>query len=334
MTLLTNSFTVAMKKLLPAFCAIVSCLIVFYACDQSNASVQTSRLAAIGALDIKERASVERGKYLAWHVMGCIDCHSKRDFSKFSGPIVPGTEGMGGERFGPEVGLPGNIYARNITPAAIGDWSDDELIKAITRGISKNGDTLFPIMPYMAYSKMDQEDLTDLVKYIRTLRPVENKIPARQLFIPISAAVPPQLPNNDISKNHKPEPGDKVKYGEYLFNQASCSDCHTPIQRGAFDFTRFAGGGNVFKHENFTVNIPNITPDTSGIGLWTEKMFLQKFKANSTEDYVNRDPGKFNTYMPWSLFGKMKDDDLKAVYAYLRTVKPVSGRVEPWNTNN
>jgi mono/diheme cytochrome c family protein len=317
-----------MKKLF-AFLTIILCVSGFYSCHHSNASIQNN-LSGLNALKTAEDVSIERGKYLAWHVMGCIDCHSQRDFSKFSGPVIPGTEGMGGERFGPEVGLPGNVYSRNITPAAVGDWSDDDLVKAITRGISKNGDTLFPIMPYLAYSKMSKEDLTDIIRYIRTLKPVENKVPARQLSIPIAITLPPQLPDTDPEKNQKPDPKDKIKYGEYLFTQASCSDCHTPRERGTPDFTRFAGGGNAFKHDKFSVSVPNITPDTSGIGLWTEKMFLQKFRSNSLDEYLDRDPGKFNTYMPWSLFGKMKEDDLKSIYAYLRTVKPVSGRVYPW----
>ncbi|HLO80690.1 MAG TPA: cytochrome c [Chitinophagaceae bacterium] len=320
-----------MKKLILLFSTTLICTYFFYSCDQSPSSTKAS-LAGIGSFRSKETASRERGEYLAWHVMGCMDCHSKRDFSKFSGPVVAGTEGMGGEKFGPEVGLPGTVYARNITPAGIGTWSDDDLIKAITRGISKNGDTLFPLMPYLAYSKMSRQDLTDIIKYIRTLKPIENKVPGRELFIPISMAIPPQLPNPDLDKNHKPETKDKIKYGEYLFTMASCSDCHTPRTRGVPDFTRLAGGGNIFKHETFTVHIPNITPDTSGIGLWTEKMFLQKFRANSAEEYVNRDPAKFNSYMPWSLFGKMKDEDLKAIYSYLRTLKPVQGRVYPWGS--
>jgi hypothetical protein len=55
-------------------------------------------------------------------------------------------------------------------------------------------------------------------------------------------------------------------------------------------------------------------------------MFLQKFKVNSSKDFVDRDPGKNNTIMPWSLFGKMKEDDLKAIYAYLMSVKPQKGK--------
>ena len=317
-----------MKKLTYFFFFAIISIIGFQSCDHSTASVQNNLSGSIAVRSI-EHASVERGKYLTWHVMGCIDCHSKRDFSKFSGPLVPGTEGMGGQLFGPELGMPGNVYGRNITPAAVGEWSDDELARAITQGISKNGDTLFPIMPYQLYSKMGKQDLTDIIRYIRTLKPIENKVPDRQLFIPLDKVIS-QLPESDMSKNQKPDPKDKVKYGEYLFTQASCVDCHTPRANGTLNTERFAAGGIHFKGKGFSVTSPNITPDSSGIGLWTEKMFLQKFKANSSDDFVNRDPGKFNTYMPWSLFGKMKDEDLKSIYAYMRTVKPVSGRVYPW----
>jgi hypothetical protein len=63
---------------------------------------------------------IERGKYLASNVSVCIDCHSKRDYSKFGAPIVQGTLGQGGELFGREMGFPGDYYSANITPYAIG----------------------------------------------------------------------------------------------------------------------------------------------------------------------------------------------------------------------
>ncbi len=72
---------------------------------------------------------VARGKYLANHVMVCIDCHSTRDWSKFSGPIVPGTEGKGGDMFDESMGFPGTFYARNITPYGIGNWTDGEVVQ-------------------------------------------------------------------------------------------------------------------------------------------------------------------------------------------------------------
>ena len=60
---------------------------------------------------------IERGKYLANHVNVCMDCHSTRDWSRFSGPLKEGTLGRGGEKFDQAVGMPGVYYSRNITPA-------------------------------------------------------------------------------------------------------------------------------------------------------------------------------------------------------------------------
>ncbi|MDX5346784.1 MAG: cytochrome c, partial [Hymenobacteraceae bacterium] len=72
------------------------------------------------APEIKVETTAEqiaRGKYLANHVSVCIDCHSTRDWTKFAGPLVPGTWGKGGERFDQTMGFPGVYYSRNITPA-------------------------------------------------------------------------------------------------------------------------------------------------------------------------------------------------------------------------
>lgn len=323
-----------MKKL--SLLAILSLFVFATNCSNNNRKDFSAGAVAAGVgglIRSSAKGDAENGKYLAWHVTGCIDCHSKRDLTKFSAPIVPGTEGSGGERFGPEFGLPGNIYAKNITPAAIGDWTDKELIRAITEGINKKGDTLFPIMPYLAFARMSEQDVLDIVAYIRTLKPItNNNIPQRQLFIPIQAAIPPQLPKPDLQKNKRPDGSDAAKLGEYLVNAASCSDCHTPRVKGVPDFSRYLAGGNSFETPGFKVISANITPDPEGgIGTWTEKMFIQKFHVNASEGYVERDPGKQNSMMPWSMFGKMKDEDLKAIYAYLRTVKPVKGKIAPWN---
>src|SRR5690606_2848699 len=66
---------------------------------------------------------VARGAYLANHVTVCVDCHSARDFSLFSGPIKPGTLGAGGDKFDHNMGFPGVFYAKNITPTGISDYS-------------------------------------------------------------------------------------------------------------------------------------------------------------------------------------------------------------------
>jgi hypothetical protein len=118
-----------------------------------------------------------RGTYLAEHVSVCVDCHSDRDFKRFSGPVVPGTLGKGGQRFGHELGLPGEIHSANITPYGVGSWSDGELIRAITSGVTPDGRALFPLMNYPAYAKLCKSDVEALVAYVRNLAPVEYTPP-------------------------------------------------------------------------------------------------------------------------------------------------------------
>ena len=118
---------------------------------------------------------IARGKYLALHVAACIHCHSHRDFTKYAGPVVAGTEGGGGQLFdSSELNvIPGKIYSANITPdsaTGIGSWTDAEILRAITQGINKNGDTLFPLMPYANFNRMAKSDLLSIFSSIRTLK--------------------------------------------------------------------------------------------------------------------------------------------------------------------
>ena len=85
-----------------------------------------------------------------------MDCHSTRDWMRFAGPVVKGTEGKGGDKFDESIGFPGTIYAKNITPAALGNWTDGELVRAITMGINKKEEALFPMMPYMNFNHLSQ----------------------------------------------------------------------------------------------------------------------------------------------------------------------------------
>lgn len=279
---------------------------------------------------------LEKGKYLATHVAACIHCHSKRDFSKYSGPVIPGTEGGGGQVFSNAMldALPGTFYGKNITPdpeTGIGNWTDAELLRAITQGINKNGDTLFPIMPYANFNRMAKEDLLSIIAYLKTLKPIKNKIPDRQLMIPISMAYPGPALQKSVDNNICPPESDKVKYGEYLITMGDCSGCHTPFVKGETDFARMFAGGNTFNIEKFKVTSANITSDTAtGIGKWTEEMFLAKFIPYREEKNYNFVAGTVNTVMPMSEYAGIKDDDLKAIYAYIKTIKPVSNKVEKY----
>src|SRR5258706_5822463 len=117
---------------------------------------------------------LERGKYLVNHVVGCIGCHSERNFGLFAGPIKPGTEGKGGEVFDESLGFPGSFTSKNITPAGIGNWTDGELFRSMTTGVNKDGEALFPLMPYLHFGKMDEEDVKSIIVYVRTFIPITN----------------------------------------------------------------------------------------------------------------------------------------------------------------
>lgn len=314
-----------MRKLfaLAALCIIALAVIFTTSCNNSKKEPQTgvSKEDSITSM-------IARGEYLANHVTVCIDCHSIRDTGHFSMPVVPGTEGGGaGFPFSKTEFVPGEVMPPNITPAALKDWSDDDIIKAITRGINKKGDTIFPIMPYHSYSKLAKSDVLSIVAYIKTLKPIERTTMPRRLEVPLSIFGP--LPDRNLDNNKIPDPADKVAYGGYLVTAAACADCHTPMGPKGPDFSKVFSGGTVFENPVFKVAVANITPDTAtGIGAWTEEMFVSKFKNNASAEALNLRPGRQNTFMPWYMYGKMKDEDLKAMYAFLRTMKPIKNKVE------
>lgn len=280
------------------------------------------------------KAVLERGEYLVHHVAGCLDCHSNRDFLKYSGPIVPGTEGGGGFGFDDKIApglIPGIVYAKNITPdpeTGIGSWTDEEILRAMTQGISKKGDTLFPLMPYLNYNRMAKEDLLSIIAYIKTLKPIKNKVPDRHLMVPISMIYPATMLQPSVDNNVRPAETDTVKYGEYLATFADCATCHTPFTPQGPDMSKMFGGGLTFNLPKNKVTSANITPDSTGIGAWTEQMFMNKFIAYRDPKSYDYDPGSQNTIMPLSILAHMKDNDLKAIFAYLRTVRPVQNKVE------
>ncbi len=311
---------------LAALLSLVSAAAYFTSCKGKKAETPVS-----GKEDSVNNV-LERGKYLVEHVAACLDCHSKRDFTKYSGPVTAGTEGGGGMLFDEKFGLPGKLYSKNITPdpeTGIGNWTDEEILRAITQGINKKGDTLFPLMPYVNFNHMAKPDLLSIIAYIRTLKPIKNEVPARQLMMPISAVYPAKFLLPTVDNNQMPPESDPVKYGMYLITMADCGTCHSPLTPQGPDMTRMYAGGYTFELPTNKVTSANITPDsTTGIGTWTEERFMNKFTPYREEKNYNYDPGKQNTIMPLSVFAGMKDSDLKAIYAFLRTVKPISNKVE------
>jgi len=274
---------------------------------------------------------IKRGEYLANHVTVCMDCHSTRDFSLFSGPLTPGTLGQGGEVFDQKFGFPGKFVSKNITPYHLKDWTDGEIYRTITTGVNKDNKAMFPLMPWEYYGKMDPEDIKDIIAYVRSLKPIQKDNEESSADFPVNFII--------NTMPHKAEPGkkpaktDTVAYGGYLVNAGGCVECHSERSKGKLIGELFAGGFEFHTPDGSVIRSANISPDNeTGLGLWTEAAFITKFRSYTDSSYKpnKMGPGMAQTVMPWTMYGGMDTTDLKAIYAYLRTVKPQKRTIVKW----
>ncbi|MDP6150905.1 MAG: cytochrome C [Gammaproteobacteria bacterium] len=271
---------------------------------------------------------IERGRYLATHVAVCMDCHSRRNWDYFAGPIIPGTLGKGGEVFDRSTGLPGVLTSKNITPYNLGDWSDGELFRAITGGLQKDGDALFPLMPYDAYRTMDERDVLAIMAYLRTIAPIENDVGDHELDFPLSLIVNSIPLEAELSTVNRDDP---LEYGEYLATLSGCTWCHTPINatQQLIPEQSLAGGHDFFMG-GFIVRAANISPDVeTGIGSWSEEQFIARFREYQGEAGRSIPLGEegYNSLMPWTMYADMTDADLGAIYTFLMQSEPRSNAV-------
>lgn len=272
---------------------------------------------------------IERGKYLANHVMLCMDCHAERDWSLFAGPPKPGTQGSGGDRFDQSMGFPGVFYSRNITPAGIGNWSDGELYRLITTGVTKDNEVIFPVMPYNNYAKCDPEDIKAIIAYLRSIPAIDKKNEVSSADFPLNIIL------RTMAAKHEPQTvpakTDLVAYGKYVATAASCNECHTAVdEKGNFIGVTYSGGREFHFPDGTIERSANITPHPkTGIGNWTEEYFISRFKdhVDSTNNAKSVPVKDFQSIMPWGMYGGMDSLDLKAIYAYLKSVEPVDNPV-------
>lgn len=284
-----------------------------------KAFVALAALGAVGlasALGPAPTPSLERGRYLVEGPAHCFMCHSDVDWRREGFPPVAGSEGGGQSPFCEE-NLPW-LVAPNISPdpeTGAGRWSDVQLARAIRQGVGHDGRTLFPMMPYGNFHTMADGDLDAVIAYLRSIPPVRKAQPPSRLPPPVKASLLPLPPPGAVAP---PDPADRVAVGAYLARLANCTGCHTPP--GRTDLA-WAGGLNL-RGPFGDVHSVNLTPDPSGIPWYTEEQFL---KVMHTGDVGGR---RLNPIMPWGYFRKMTDDDLKAIYAYLKTLPPVKHRID------
>lgn len=284
------------------------------------------------AADLHIEATPERlarGEYIFTVLSDCDGCHSERDFSRFGGPVKPGRRGVGGPV--PLDDLPGKVFARNITPdpeTGLGRWTDGEIVRAIRDGVSRDGSALFSLMPYANYRYMADEDVYSLVAYLRSLPPVRNEVPRSQIGFPVS-----------LLMKGDPRPAglvpavdrtDRLAYGQYLVTMASCEECHTPLDKGRLVAGKNFGGGHRFGIPGGpVVHSANISSDkATGIGTWDYQRFRDRLAAYRNYEPEPAGPDQF-TLMPWLNYGKLSDEDVAAIWEYIRTRPPVENKVNP-----
>lgn len=251
----------------------------------------------------------------------CVICHSPIDASDLT---VKSGMWLAGRNWAPD-GVP-FVTAPNLTPdpeTGIGNWTDDQLARAIREGIGHDGRVLFPIMPYQRFRNMTDEDLASIIVYLRTLTPVKNPLPKSAVPFPVKYlinGVPRPVDGPVAADMSTPE-----KRGRYDVEVlAVCADCHSTAddQGNAVPGMEYGGGTALPYGDRKVMYSANITPSVNGIPYYTEALFIETMRTGK----VRSRP--LDPMMPTHYFGKMTDQDLKDIFAYLKTLKPVDHYVD------
>lgn len=259
---------------------------------------------------------VRRGAYLVNSLGACGNCHTPRDAA--NQPIFA-MELAGGREF--DESTLGHIVGPNITPdpaTGIGAWTEEQIVFALRNGKRPDGTIIGPPMPIEFYRGLSDRDAESIAAYLKSLKAVRHAVPRSRLKVPLPPSYGPV-----VDHVPEPDPKDKIAYGAYLAGPvAHCMECHTPRGKEGLDISRLGAGGREFPDLGnpgaLTVS-RNITPDPeSGIGKWSDAdvkgAILMGFRPDGT---------KLARTMAFDSYRQMTSDDLNAITAYLRTLKPV-----------
>ncbi len=247
-----------------------------------------------------DRASILRGEHLTRTVTKCGDCHGAD---------------MGGRLFIDGGALIGRIYTPNLTSgrgSATAAYTAQDWERAIRHGIAPGGRAL-KVMPSNELAGLSDADLGDIVAFVRSL-PAVDRTGGSITVGPISRALylAGQFPilSAEAIDHAAPHPraltpGVTPEYGHYLADIGGCTGCHGPG----------LSGGHVPGTPPDFPPARNLTP--TGIGSWTEQDFFRALRTGNRPDGT-----LINTFMPWPTAGRMTDEEIRAIWLYLRSVPP------------
>lgn len=273
--------------------------------------LQTSLLLLVAlAPPVVAETPLQRGKYLMASVVACGNCHTPMGPQ---GPL-PGRELAGGTEFREAFGV---ARAPNITPdpkTGIGSWTDRQIVAAIREGRRPDGSVIGPPMPIGLYRGMSDADVQAIVAYLRQVKPVRNPIEKSAYAMPLQANFGPP-----VVTVAPPARSDKIAYGAYLAGPLGhCLECHsTPNAEGVPDVAGKTGGGGMTFNGPWGVSrAPNITP--TQLGTWTDEQIKTAITMG-----VRPDGSRLNPPMGFAYYRAMRAEDIDAIVAYLRTLRPL-----------
>lgn len=285
-------------------------VLAFFACSESDGGGGEGN----SQESTDDSTAVERGRYLAEGLLQCMICHSERDWEKPGAPPVEGRRGAG--RVIREEG-PYRLVAPNLTPhpeTGIGRWTDEQLIRAIRRGVGHDGRALHPLMYYGKFRHLTDDDVEAVVAYLRSLEPIDNPLPSTHLSPEereqAESGTPATVDPIDLASL------DSLERGHALVTFGDCVGCHT-----AWSAPRNApelAGGNLIERGERSAFSTNITPHLTGMP-YDAETFIRIIRTGKG--------GATDPLMPWIAFRKLSDADLRDIHAYLQTRPPFTHQV-------
>lgn len=254
----------------------------------------------------------ERGRPL-FAAAGCASCHVAPDAEATDAPVL-----SGGLLF--ETAF-GTFAAPNISPSpqGIGDWTDAEVINAVVRGVSPEGQHYYPAFPWNAYNKADLQDVADIVAYLRTLPPSDAESLAHSVPFPFNIRRAIGGWKLLFLQDEWVLGGDltpEQERGRYLVEAlAHCGECHTP--RNALGGLRTGAWLAGAPDPAGDGHNPNITP--AGLQ-WSEGEIVAMLQSGFTPEF-DVVGGEMAAVVRNT--SQLSDADRAAIAAYLKAVPPV-----------
>ncbi|MDR3465567.1 MAG: cytochrome c [Xanthobacteraceae bacterium] len=261
---------------------------------------------------------IARGEYLA-RAADCVVCHTSQGGKAYAGGLA--------------FNLPfGTLYSTNITPdkeTGIGNYTDQQFLNALHRGIRRDGARLYPAMPYTSYTYMSDADALAIKAFLLSLAPVQATPPANTLTFPFNQRWAMGFWSALFNPDTRFEPDSSKtaewNRGAYLAEAlAHCGECHTPrnLAFALNNRNKFAGALTAGWHAF------NISSDkNTGLGAWRDQD-VASYLASGHADGHGTASGPMGEAVDES-FSQLDPADVRAIVAYLRSVPAVASTSLP-----